>query len=64
MELLSKEILDQIRAAKAMREAAKAEAAEEKAASAEPQEEYVNFRDLCNEVLDDEPARGLFQASW
>ena len=49
MELLSKEILEQIRQAKAQREAAKAEAVEEKVEATEPQEEYVNFRDLCNE---------------
>lgn len=66
MELFSKEVIEQIKWAKAQREAAKAdaEAVELKVEATGPQEEYVNFRDLCNEVFDDEPARGLFQASW
>ena len=67
MELLSKEILDQIRPAKAEREAAKAGMVDEKSEATED-EEYSNFNPIRDIEVDADPEmegnRGMWKASW
>lgn len=64
MELLSKEILDQIRAAKAAREAKAAEQAQPQTEKEEwiEDENYDPFRQESEFTTP--PERGLFLASW
>lgn len=62
MELLSKEILDQIRWAKAQREAAKAKVAKVEVVVTEEDENFNPIRDL--EVFESEPERIAWKMDW
>lgn len=62
MELLSKEILDQIRWAKAQREAAKVEATKVEVVATEEDENFNPIRDI--EIFEDEPERITWKMDW